>query len=160
MWQKKAGNRDAPVDCNPHEKDTAERGLGSNREDVSGVEGYCCNKGKLYDQSVYPYNHGLGCCPWVSRSRRPATVLTAGRPPSSGQLGEDGPEREQETRIWECVAWSLGVCAEDRAKPVMDAGIYRYICGVQSIVADTSPLRKLPDGVDATMRPRSREARW
>src|SRR5262245_65899479 len=33
------------------------------------------------------------CCTYVSRSHRPATALTAGRPPSYGQLGEDGPER-------------------------------------------------------------------
>src|SRR6516164_4735841 len=34
------------------------------------------------------------------------------------------------------------------------------ICGVQPIVADTSPLRKPQYDVDATMRLRSREARW
>jgi hypothetical protein len=49
MRQKKAGDRDAPVDCNPHEKDTAGRGVGSRKEDASRVEGCCGNKGKLYD---------------------------------------------------------------------------------------------------------------
>jgi hypothetical protein len=33
-------------------------------------------------------------------------------------------QREQETRTWGFVAWSLAVCAGYRAKPVMDAYIY------------------------------------
>ena len=41
---------------------------------------HCRVKGKLDEQSVCPYKHGLACGPWVSRSRRPATALTAGRP--------------------------------------------------------------------------------
>jgi hypothetical protein len=42
-------------------------------------------------------------------------------------------QREYETRTRGCVAWSLAVCAEARAKPVMDACLYRcsHICGVQ-----------------------------
>ena len=38
--------------------------------------------------------------------------------------------------------------------------IISNICGVQLIVADTSPLHKPPYGVDATMRLRSLETRW
>src|SRR4029453_308340 len=38
--------------------------------------------------------------------------------------------------------------------------LYVYICGVQPTLADTSPLRKSPYGVDATMSLHSREARW
>src|SRR5262245_61662143 len=44
-------------------------------------------------------------------------------------------QREHETRTRGCVAWSLAVCAEDRAKPVMDACLYicSNICGVQRL---------------------------
>ena len=45
MRQKNAGHRDAPVDYNPHEKDTAGRGWWSSREDASSGEGCCCTKG-------------------------------------------------------------------------------------------------------------------
>jgi len=72
-------------------------------------------------------------------------------------------QREQETRTWGFVVWSLAVCAGYRAQPVMDAYIDAYICnicGVQPIVADTSPLRKPPYDVDATMRLRHLEAGW
>src|SRR5262249_46478671 len=45
-------------------------------------------------------------------------------------------QREQETRTLGCVAWSLAVCAADRAKPVMDACLYicSNICGVQRLL--------------------------
>ena len=63
---------------------------------------HCRVKGKLYDQSVCPSNQALTCCLWVSRSRRPAIALTAGRPPNDGQLGEDGPERARDTNTRVC----------------------------------------------------------
>jgi hypothetical protein len=85
----------------------------------------CRVKGKLYDQSVCPSHQAPTCCPWVSRGRRPAIARTAGRPLSDDQLGEDGPERARHTNT-RVVAWSLAVCAADRAKPVMDA--YHPIC--------------------------------
>jgi hypothetical protein len=62
----------------------------------------CRRQGKLYDHRVCPYNHGRACGTWVSRSRRPATALTAGRPPSDGQLGEAGPERARDTHMGVC----------------------------------------------------------
>jgi len=98
---------------------------------------HCRVKGKLDEQSVCPYKHGLACGPWVSRSRRPATALTAGRPLDGRWTAAGRPlddrralaswarmaPREQETRTWGGVAWSRAVCAEDRPKPVMDAYI-------------------------------------
>ena len=119
----------------------------------------CRAKGKLFDQSVYPYNQGRACCTWVSRSRWPANALTAGRPPSDGQLGEAGPERARDTHRGGCRL----VTGRVRRRPCQARHGCIYICnicGVQPIVADTSPVRKPPDGVDATMRLRSREARW
>ena len=103
----------------------------------------CCRlKSKLYDQSVCPSNQGLGCCTCVSRSRRPATVLTAGRPPSYGKLGEDGPERSRDKNIGVCRM----VTGRVRRRPCKAHHgcmyIYVYRCGVQPAVADTSPLRK------------------
>ena len=61
----------------------------------------CRRKGKLYDQSVCPSNQVLTCCTCVSRGRRHAIALTAGRPPSYDKLGEDGPERarDKNTRV-------------------------------------------------------------
>jgi hypothetical protein len=53
-------------------------------------------KGKLYDPRVCPYHQGLACCTCVSRSRRPATARSAGRPQSSGALGEECPERARD----------------------------------------------------------------
>src|SRR5262249_57806106 len=88
---------------------------------------YCRAKGRLYDQSVCPYNQGFACCTCVSRSRRPATALTAGRPLDDRRAmvrWERMAQREQETRTWGFVAWSLAVCAGYRAKPVMNPYIY------------------------------------
>jgi hypothetical protein len=103
----------------------------------------CCRaKGQRDDHSVGPSHQGRGCCLWVSRSRGPATARTAGRPPSDGQLGEDGPERARDTHLGG-VASSLAVCAADCAKPVMDACLYICNrCGVPPTVIDPSPLCK------------------
>jgi hypothetical protein len=62
----------------------------------------CRAKGKLYDQSVCPSNQAHTCCTWVSRGRRHAIALTAGRPPSYDKLGEDGPERARDTNTRVC----------------------------------------------------------
>jgi hypothetical protein len=62
----------------------------------------CRRKGKLGDQRVCPSHQGLGCCLWVSRSRRPAIALTAGRRQSYGKLGEDGPERARDKHMGGC----------------------------------------------------------
>src|SRR5262249_14344218 len=67
-------------------------------------------------------------------------------------------QREQETRTWGFVAWSLAVCAGDRAKPVMDAYIYGNYPGrlrspVQSALLHFGrrekrvPLKGIPDGL-------------
>jgi hypothetical protein len=121
---------------------------------------YCRLKGKLYDQSVCPSNQGRACCLWVSRSRRPATALTAGRPPSYGKLAEEGPERARDTNMGVCRM----VTGRVRRRPCqarhgcMYIDVYR--CGVKPTLADTSPLRKPPYRVDTTMRLHRREARW
>src|SRR5262249_26225848 len=67
----------------------------------------CRRKGKLYDHSVCPYNQGLACCTWVSRSRRPATALTNRRPLDDCRAmvrWARMAHREHETRTWGCVA--------------------------------------------------------
>src|SRR5262245_61053103 len=61
--------------------------------------------------------------------------------------------RAHGTRTLAFVAWSPAVCAEDRASPSWMQVYLCNICGVQSIVADTSPLCKPPYGGDDIMRP-------
>src|SRR5262249_34837284 len=66
---------------------------------------YCRRKGKLYDHSACLEHQGLACCPWVSRSRRPVTALTEGRPQRSRELGEEGAEsaRDKTTGVFRMV---------------------------------------------------------
>jgi hypothetical protein len=56
---------------------------------------YCRLKGKLYDQSVCPSNQGRACCLWVSRSRRPATALTAGTTAELWEAGRGWPRESK-----------------------------------------------------------------
>jgi hypothetical protein len=67
---------------------------------------HCRVKGKLDEQSVCPYKHGLACGPWVSRSRRPATALTAGRPLDGRRAlaswAKDGPKRARDKNLGRC----------------------------------------------------------
>ena len=119
----------------------------------------CRRKGKLYDHSVCSYNQRLACCTSVSRSRRPATALTAGQPPSYGKLGADGPESARDTHRGVCRL----VTGRVRRRPCQAHHGYIYICnicGVPPIVADTSPVRKPPYGVDAPRSLPSSEAQW
>jgi hypothetical protein len=82
------------------------------------------------------------CVAQSQACHRPHRWTTAGQPPSSGKLGKDGPENARDKHMGG-VASSLAVCAEDRAKPVMDACLYICnICGVQPTVTDPSPWRK------------------
>ena len=94
-WRRQAGPRD------PREARTR-TDQSSTTKETRKIPRCCRAKGKLYDQSVCPYNQGLACCICVSHSRRPATALTAGRPPSYDQLGEDGLERVRDTNMGVC----------------------------------------------------------
>jgi hypothetical protein len=152
MRQKKAGDRDAPVDCNPHEKDTAGRGLGSRKEDASRVEGCCGNKGKLYDQSVSIQSRTWVLSMGVAQPQachRPHRWTTA----ELWSAGRGGP-RESKRHEHGGVSHGHWPCAPKTVPSPSWMQVYiGNICGVQSIVADTSPLRKPPYGVDATVSP-------
>ena len=50
----------------------------------------CRAKGESCDLHCGPYNQWLAYCTWMSRSRRPATVLTDGPPERYGAPGADG----------------------------------------------------------------------
>jgi hypothetical protein len=118
----------------------------------------CRRKGKLYDHSACLEQQGLACCPWVSRSRRPATALTEGRPQRSRELGEDGAERARDktTGVFRMVT---GCGSRIPCQACHECIYICNICGVQPTVADTSPLRKPPYGADATRSLHSREPR-
>ena len=61
----------------------------------------------------------------MSRSRRPATALTAGRPPSYGKLGEDGPERARDKHMGVCRMVTGRV--HRRSRKARDGGRYIYV---------------------------------
>jgi hypothetical protein len=72
-------------------------------------------------------------------------------------------QREQEPRTRGCVAWSLAVCAADRAKPVMDACLYNIYVVIYAACRDGDcpiTVTQAPYGADAPMRRHRSEARW
>jgi hypothetical protein len=88
-----------------------------------GAESPPCDVAQRVSYSTKVYTHTIKDVP-VAHGCRAAAGLPTPSPLDDRRAmvsWERLAQSEQETRTGGCVAWSLAVCAGDRAKPVMDA---------------------------------------